>query len=95
MSIKFGRIDHSETGFTEQNFHKNQNLNSSSLGINHVLSKRDAARCKVVKVECNENNKNSAIYFKKYLFFIGVNLLTFNSGSALELCIILTKLLQV
>ena len=32
--------------------------------FNDVLSKTDAARCKVVKVECNENNKNSAIYYE-------------------------------
>jgi hypothetical protein len=30
--------------------------------FNDVLSKTDAARCKVVKVECNENKNNSAIY---------------------------------
>ena len=41
MSIKYGRIDYSETGFTEQNFHKGQNLNSSSLGVHHVLTKKD------------------------------------------------------
>jgi len=32
--------------------------------FNDVLSKTDAARCKVVKVECNENKKNSAIYYE-------------------------------
>ena len=32
--------------------------------FNDVLSKTDGARCKVVKVECNENNKNSAIYYE-------------------------------
>tara|TARA_R100000008_G_scaffold1830_1_gene1475 strand:- start:627 stop:1598 length:972 start_codon:yes stop_codon:yes gene_type:complete len=41
MSIKYGRIDYSETGFTEQIFHKGQNLNSSSLGVNYVLTKKD------------------------------------------------------
>jgi 6-pyruvoyltetrahydropterin/6-carboxytetrahydropterin synthase len=30
--------------------------------FNDVLSKTDAARCKVVKVECFENDKNSAIW---------------------------------
>lgn len=30
--------------------------------FNDVLSKTDANRCKVVKVECFENEKNSAIY---------------------------------
>jgi 6-pyruvoyltetrahydropterin/6-carboxytetrahydropterin synthase len=30
--------------------------------FNDVLSKTDAGRCKVVKVECFENDKNSAIY---------------------------------
>jgi|TARA_R100000084_G_scaffold38927_2_gene15700 6-pyruvoyltetrahydropterin/6-carboxytetrahydropterin synthase len=30
--------------------------------FNDVLSKTDAARCKVIKVECFENDKNSAIY---------------------------------
>ncbi len=30
--------------------------------FNDVLSKTDAARCRVVKVECFENSKNSAIY---------------------------------
>jgi len=30
--------------------------------FNDVLSKTDAARSRVVKVECFENNKNSAIY---------------------------------
>ena len=32
--------------------------------FNDVLSKTDASRCKVVKVECNENKKNSAIYYE-------------------------------
>lgn len=32
--------------------------------FNNVLSKTDAGRCKVVKVECFENDKNSAIYEK-------------------------------
>jgi len=32
--------------------------------FNDVLSKTDGARCKVVKVECNENKKNSAIYYE-------------------------------
>ena len=30
--------------------------------FNDVLSKTDAGRCKVIKVECFENDKNSAIY---------------------------------
>ena len=30
--------------------------------FNEVLSKTDGGRCRVVKVECNENKKNSAIY---------------------------------
>ena len=30
--------------------------------FNDVLSKTDAGRCKVVKVECFENDKNSSIY---------------------------------
>ena len=30
--------------------------------FNEVLSKTDAGRCKVVKVECFENDKNSSIY---------------------------------
>ena len=30
--------------------------------FNDVLSKTDGARCKVAMVECNENEKNSAIY---------------------------------
>jgi 6-pyruvoyltetrahydropterin/6-carboxytetrahydropterin synthase len=30
--------------------------------FNEVLSKTDAGRCKVIKVECFENDKNSAIY---------------------------------
>ena len=30
--------------------------------FNDVLSKTDAARCKVIKVECYENKRNSAIY---------------------------------
>lgn len=30
--------------------------------FNDVLSKTDAGRCKVIKVECFENEKNSAIY---------------------------------
>jgi len=30
--------------------------------FNDVLSKTDAGRCKVIKVECFEHNKNSAIY---------------------------------
>lgn len=30
--------------------------------FNEVLSKTDAGRCKVVKVECFENKNNSSIY---------------------------------
>jgi hypothetical protein len=30
--------------------------------FNDVLSKTDAGRCKVIKVECFENDKNSAIF---------------------------------
>lgn len=30
--------------------------------FNEVLSKTDAGRCKVIKVECFENSKNSSIY---------------------------------
>jgi len=30
--------------------------------FNDILSRTDAGRCKVIKVECFENNKNSAIY---------------------------------
>ena len=30
--------------------------------FNEVLSKTDAGRCKVIKVECFENDKNSSIY---------------------------------
>jgi len=33
--------------------------------MNEVMSKTDANRCKVVKVECNENDKNSGIYYEK------------------------------
>lgn len=32
--------------------------------FNEVLSKTDAGRCQVIKVECFENQKNSAIYQK-------------------------------
>ena len=32
--------------------------------FNEVLSKTDAGRCKIIKVECFENDKNSAIYEK-------------------------------
>ena len=32
--------------------------------FNEVLSKTDASRCQVIKVECFENQKNSAIYQK-------------------------------
>ena len=32
--------------------------------FNEVLSKTDAGRCKVVKVECFENDKNSSIYYE-------------------------------
>jgi len=35
--------------------------------FNDVLSKTDAARCKVIKVECFETDKNSAIYQEKHL----------------------------
>jgi len=41
MSIKFGRVDSSETNFVEQSFHKNQTVNSASDGVHHVLSKKD------------------------------------------------------
>ena len=33
--------------------------------FNDTLSKTDGARCKVIKVECFENDKNSAIYESK------------------------------
>jgi hypothetical protein len=33
--------------------------------FNDVLSKTDAGRCKCIKVECFENDKNSAIYEEK------------------------------
>ena len=32
--------------------------------FNDVLSKTDAGRCKVVKVECFENDKNSSLYYE-------------------------------
>ena len=32
--------------------------------FNEVLSKTDAGRCRVVKVECFENDKNSSIYYE-------------------------------
>ena len=41
MSVKFGRVDSSETNFVEQTFHKNQTLNSASNGVNYVLAKKD------------------------------------------------------
>ena len=41
MSIKYGRIDYSETGFTEQDFHKNQTLDVFSEGVNHILALKD------------------------------------------------------
>jgi len=41
MSLKFGRIDSSETNFTEHTFHKNQTLTSASIGVHHVLAKKD------------------------------------------------------
>ncbi len=34
--------------------------------FNDVLSKSGGGRCKVIKVECNENKKNSAIYEEYY-----------------------------
>ena len=41
MSIKYGRVENSETNFVEQTFHKNQTVNSASDGVNHVLAKKD------------------------------------------------------
>jgi len=35
--------------------------------FNDVLSKTDAGRCKVIKVECFENENNSSIYQESYL----------------------------
>ena len=32
--------------------------------FNDVLSKTDGGRCKVVKVECFENDKNSSLYYE-------------------------------
>lgn len=32
--------------------------------FNETLARTDGARCKVVKVECFENEKNSAVYYK-------------------------------
>ena len=48
MAIKFGRIDSSESSFEEQTFHKNQNLNTSSIGTNHQVAIKD---CKSVGYE--------------------------------------------
>ena len=41
MASKFGRIDYSETGFIEQQFHKNQTLTSASNGVKHHFMKKD------------------------------------------------------
>ena len=41
MSIKFGRINYSETTFGENTFHKNQNLTSASSGISLIHFRRD------------------------------------------------------
>jgi len=35
--------------------------------FNEVLSKTDAGRCKVVKVECFENDKNSSVYYESII----------------------------
>ena len=32
--------------------------------FNDILSKTDAGRCKVIKVECFENEKNSSVYYE-------------------------------
>ena len=41
MSLKFGRVESSETNFVEQIFHKNQTVTSASEGVHHVFTKRD------------------------------------------------------
>ena len=41
MSIKYGRIDGSETSFEENIFHKNQTLTSASEGVNHHFALKD------------------------------------------------------
>ena len=41
MATKFGRIDHSESSFEEQTFHKGQSLTSSSVGTNHIFGLKD------------------------------------------------------
>ena len=41
MSIKFGRIDYSDTHFVEQDFHKNQVVTSASEGVHHHFMKKD------------------------------------------------------
>ena len=41
MSLKFGRIDRSETTFEENIFHKNQTLTSASEGTHHYLALKD------------------------------------------------------
>jgi len=41
MSLKFGRIDSSETNFTEQDFYKNQTITSASVGVQHIIAKED------------------------------------------------------
>jgi hypothetical protein len=34
--------------------------------LNEVMAKTDAGRCKVVKVECFENDNNSSIYEEQW-----------------------------
>ena len=41
MSIKFGRIDYSDSNFSETTYHKNQNLDSGSEGVSLVPLRKD------------------------------------------------------
>ena len=41
MSLKFGRIDASESSFEEQPFHKGQTLTSGSEGVHHHYGFQD------------------------------------------------------
>ena len=41
MAIKYGRIDHSESSFEEQTFHKNITVTSASTGVHHHFGLRD------------------------------------------------------
>ena len=60
MAIKFGRLDSSETTFTEQDFYKNQTVTSASEGVHHVFMKQDEYADPLEKIGLTESGSHWA-----------------------------------